>query len=224
MNRRFLVIGLGQFGASVARGLARRDMDVTVIDRSEQQVEQITGEVNRALVGDATDQRTLEELEVDRFHVAIIALGPDSLEGSILCTALLRQLGVRTIIARSTSKIHERILLSLKVDRVVEPESFMGERLAQQLASPGLINQMDMGEGAMLVEVEVSERWVGRSLIDLDLRRRFGVTVVALRRETSAAKKVLIASPRPDIPLERKDVAVVLGVTEEVERFLKEIG
>ena len=223
MSRRFIVIGLGQFGMSVARGLSRRGMDVTAVDRSEDKVDQVASEVSRAIVADATDPKALEDLRVDAYQVAINAIGSDSLEGSILCSALLRQLGARMIIARATSKLHERILMSLGVDRVLEPETLMGERLAQQLASPGIVGQLDAGEGATMVEVEIPERWVGRTLIDLDLRRKFSVTVVALRRHGTDTKSVLVPSPRPDEPLERGEIALVLGNTQDVEEFLKEL-
>ena len=208
---------------STARGLARRGMDVTAVDREEEKVQQVSFDVSRAAVADATDQKSLEELRVDSYHVAINAIGADFLEGSILCSALLRQLGARTIIARATSKLHERILTSLGVDRVIQPETLMAERLAQQLASPGLVGQLDVGEGVTLVEVEVPEPWVGRTLIDLDLRRKYGVTVVALRRYLPGPKSVLVPSPRPDEPLQRKEVALVLGTSQDVEQFLKEL-
>lgn len=223
MNRRFLVIGLGQFGTSVALGLAKRDMDVTAVDRSDEKVQQVSFDVPRAIVADATDQKALEDLRIDSYHVAINAIGTDFLEGSILCSALLRQLGARYIVARATSKLHERILTSLGVDRVVQPESLMGERMAQQLASPGLVGQLDAGEGVTMVEVEIPERWVGRTLVDLDLRRRFGVTVVALRRLGPDARSQLIPSPRPQEPLARKEVALVLGNSQDIETFLKEL-
>jgi trk system potassium uptake protein TrkA len=221
--RRFLVVGLGQFGMSVARGLSRRDMDVTAVDRSEEKVQQVSFDVSRAVVADATDQKALEDLRVDQFHVVINAIGTEFLEGSILCSALLRQLGARTIIARATSKLHERILLSLGVDRVVQPESQMGDRLSQQLASPGLVAQLDAGEGVTIVEVEVPEPWVGRTLVELDLRRRFRVTVVALRRLGPDSRSILVPSPRPDEPLGRKDIALVLGTSDDVETFLREL-
>jgi trk system potassium uptake protein TrkA len=223
VSRKFLVVGLGQFGMSVARGLSRRGLDVTAVDRSEEKVQQVAFDVARAVVADATDEKALRDLRVDSFNVAINAIGADFLEASILCSALLRQLGTRTIIARATSKLHERILISLGVDRVVQPETLMGERMAQQLASPGLVAQLDVGEGVTLVEVEIPERWVCRTLVDLDLRRKHGVTVVALRRYGADSKPVLVPSPRPDEPFGRKDVAIILGASQDMEEFLKEL-
>ncbi len=223
MSQKFLVIGLGQFGTSVARGLARQGMDVTAVDPSEEKVQEVSSDVARAIVADATDEKALEELRVDSFDAAVNAIGADFLEASILCTALLRQLGARRIIARAKTKLHERILTSLGVDRVVQPESLMGERMALELASPGLVGQFDLGEGVTAVEVSVPEKWVGRTLIDLNLRRRFGVTVVALQRLGAGSKMVLVPSPSPDQPLGRGEVALVLGTSGEVEQFLKEL-
>jgi trk system potassium uptake protein TrkA len=223
MSQKFLVIGLGQFGMSVAKGLARSGRDVTAVDRSEERVEEAAAEVTRAIVADATDEKALEELRVDSYDAAVNAIGADFLEGSILCTALLRQLGARKIIARAKSRLHERILVSLGVDRVVQPESLMGERMAMELASPGLVGQFDLGEGVTAVEVTVPEKWVGRTLMELNLRRRFGVTIVALQRKSPESKMVLTPSPSPDQPLVRGEVALVLGTLEEVEQFMKEL-
>ena len=223
MNQKFLVIGLGQFGTSVARGLSKHGMDVTAIDPSEERVRQVAPDVARAVVADATDERALEELRVDSFDAVVCAIGVDFLESSILCTAILKQLGARKIVARAKSRLHERILMALGVDRVVQPESLMGERMAFELTSPGLVGQFDLGEGVTAVEVAVPEKWVGRTLIELNLRRRFGVTIVALQRKAEGVKTVLTPSPSPDQPLQRGEVALVLGTSAEVDHFLKEL-
>ncbi|MBI4602399.1 MAG: TrkA family potassium uptake protein [Planctomycetes bacterium] len=223
MSQRFLVIGLGQFGTSVARGLARRGMDVTAVDRSEDKVKDVSLDVARAVVADATDERALAELRVEAYSAAVNAIGAEFLEGSILCTALLRQLGARRIIARAKSKLHERILTALGVDRVVQPESLMGDRLASELASPGLMGQLDLAEGVTAIEVAVPEAWVGRTLADLNLRRRIGVTVVALQRPGAGGRMALVPGPPPDQPLQRGEVALVIGTPAEVEQLLKEI-
>lgn len=223
MSQKFLIIGLGQFGTSIARGLFRQGHDVTAVDPAEDKVLGVATEVSRAVVADATDEKALEELRIDTFDAVVNAIGADFLESSILCTAILKQLGARKIIARAKSKIHERILTALGVDRVVQPESLMGERMAFEMASPGLVGQFDLGEGVTAVEVTVPEKWVGRTLIDLNLRRRFGVTVVALQRHREGGKAQLMPSPSPDQPLVRGEVALVLGSSSEVEQFLKEL-
>lgn len=223
MTQKILVIGMGLFGSSVARSLIRRGVDVTILDSEEENVRQLSAEPNRVVIADATDEKVLRELRVETFSAIVNAIGADFLEGSILCTALLRQLGARRVLARAVSPLHERILLSLGVYQVIQPESLIAERTALQLAAPGLLGIFALSDDVAAVEVEIPETWVGKTLLDLNLRREYGVTVVALRRMTTAGKSQFIPSPKPDDPLLRGEVALLVGDTEQVERFLTEL-
>lgn len=178
----FAVIGLGMFGRNVALNLVRAGHSVLAIDLSLAEVEAISGEIDSAVCADATDERALAELGLDRMSCAVVAIGAEATESSILATALLRQLGVPRIVARAVSPLHGRVLRAVGAHEVVNPEEQMGESLARRLAEPNVLRRLELGEGVDVAEVEVPEGFVGRTLIDLDLRRRYGISVVAIRR------------------------------------------
>lgn len=219
MKRRAVVIGLGQFGQRVARSLGQRGFSVLAIDRDMKHVEEIADDVERALALDSVNEAALGELGLETIECAVCALGADSLEASILTTALLRQFGVPRIISRATSALHARILLMVGAHETINPEEEMGERLAFRLSFPGLLEQIPLSDDVSLIEVPCPEDFHSKTLRDLEIRRRFGLTVVAIRRHEKDKKTQLIANPRPDVPLMRDDVLVVIGTPQSAELF-----
>lgn len=212
MPGNYAVIGAGQFGRAVALNLARQGHPVLVIDLDENRIQDISSEVDAAVVADSTDEATLRELELERMVSTVVAIGADALEASIMTTALLQQMGISRIIARAVNVLHARVLLSVGAHEVINPEEEMGKRLATRLVQPTIKEMFDLGS-ANLAEVEVAEQFVGRSLKDLDMRNRYGVTVMALRRDQEiipnppAAEKLLVG-----------DVMIVLGSPDSVRR------
>jgi trk system potassium uptake protein TrkA len=221
MREKVLIVGAGQFGRSLAREMARRDLDVTVLDPDENQLAGLVDIVSRTLIGDGTDQKVLESLDPETFGVAVDAIGEEALQSSILCAALLVQLGFRRIVARMVSELHGRILRSVGVHEIVHPESYVAEALARRVAAPGVRRQLELENNVFLVELEIPEAWIGKSLRDLGLRQHYDVTVVAMRGSGTGD---LVPSPPPEAPLGRGAVVMVLGTEHNVERILKEHG
>jgi trk system potassium uptake protein TrkA len=214
MTGEFLVIGLGRFGRAVAVGLRAEGQSVLAVDAHEEVVQQIASEVDAAVSADATDERALAELHPERTCCAVVAIGGDSIENSILCTALLRQIGVPRIVARAVTELHGRVLRAVGADEVVNPEADVGARLARRLAQPNVFDQIELGEDADLAEIAVPEAFVGKSLIELDIRRRFAISVVAIRRH-DRVRANLDASEQ----LQTGDVLLAIGSRGALRRI-----
>jgi trk system potassium uptake protein TrkA len=214
----FVVIGLGIFGRVVASSLARENQSVLAIDINDDEVNKMAAELDTVVRADATDEGALRELRVERMSCAVVAIGAQSMEASILTTALLRQMGVPHIIARSFSTLHARVLRAVGAHEVVSPEEEMGRRLAYRLSHPNILERFDLGEHAQIAEVEVPAQFVGKTLVETDVRRRYELTVVAIHRGAD-----VIANPDRSQQLRSDDVLVVVGTPEAVAGFATKV-
>ncbi len=201
-----IVIGLGQFGFTLARTLAERDVEVLAVDLREDLVQAIAPYVSDAACLDATETESLAKLAPKQRDFCICAIGDDARDATILCTALLRQLGARRVIARASDELLARILNLVGAHQVVNPEREFGQRFANQILHAGLLDEMRLGDDIVVSEVECPRAFIGRSLRELTLPARFGVTVVALRRRDGAVKM-----PDPNTPLADGDVLVIVA-------------
>ena len=182
MSQQVLIIGLGQFGMSLARTLSEKGAEVLAVDRDKPLVEEAAAFVTEALALDATDESELARLQPARRDCAVCAIGDDSKEASIICTALLRQMGSPWVIGRANNPMHRRILQLVGAHLVVNPEEEFGRRFANRLINRHVISDMPLGEDLHLTELAIPPAMVGRSLVELALPKRFGVMVVAIRR------------------------------------------
>ncbi len=214
MGGDFAVIGLGRFGRAVAARLAALRQSVLVVDRDPRKVEELAPVVDAAVCANATDEAAFAELKFERFACVIVAIGAESLENSILTTALLKQRGVPRIVARAVTDLHGRVLRAIGAHEVVNPEGEMGERLAARLSQPNVLEQLAFDENTSLAEVEAPAAFHGKSLVDLDVRNRFKVSVVAVRREGE-----VISNPRPGDVFQQGDVMIVIGSPDAVRRM-----
>lgn len=218
MRRQALVIGLGQFGMSVARALAARQVEVLAVDLSEDRVRTASAFVTEAACFDATDEAALGRTSPERRDVCLCAIGDEAKEASIICTALLKQMGARRVIARSNDELHARILTLVGANQVVNPEREFGDRFANQILHAAIRGEMSLGEGVLITEVTVPEAFVGKTLGTLGLPARFGVTVVAIRKGGTGA----IVVPGPGSTLESQDVMVVVAKERAVSRMMEQ--
>lgn len=218
MNRQAIIIGLGQFGMSVARALAQRDVEVLAVDISEERVNAAAEFVAEAACFDATDEAALARTSPERRDVCVCAIGDEAREASIICTALLKQMGAQRVIARANDELHGRILALVGANQVVNPEKEFGERFANQIVHEGIRGEMPLGRGVSVTELAVPSSFVGRTLQWLELPSRFGVTVVAIRRESSGDVEL----PGAKVKVEDGDVLVVVGEARAIERMLEE--
>lgn len=214
MTPEYVVIGLGRFGAGVARELSRRDQAVLAIDIDPERVDELALEIESVAAGDATDEAVLRELQVDRMACAIVAIGTDSMEASILATALLRQLGVPRIIARSLGPLHARVLLSVGAHTVVNPEAEIGQRVARELVQPNILEKLSLSGDISLAEMRVPESFVGRNAVELKLRERYAVTAVAVRRDGEVQPV-----GGPDDAFRTADVIILVGAPAAIDRL-----
>lgn len=218
MAQQILIIGLGQFGMSLARTLSEKGAEVLAIDRRRDLVEEASAFVTEALVMNATDEGELARLQPGGRDAVVCAIGDDSKEASIICTALLRQMGVPLIISRANDVMHQRILHLVGAHQVVNPEQEFGKRFANRLIYRNVVADMPFGEDLHLTEIKVLPAMVGKSLMELELPRRFGVMVVAIRRGSPAR----IIQPSPASPLLEGDNLVIVSQEAAIHQLSKE--
>jgi trk system potassium uptake protein len=210
----FVVIGLGRFGTSVAESLIQYGHTVLAIDREESRVQQLATTLPNVLALDATNIDALREAGVSQFDTGISCIGTD-FESNILATVLMRQLGIRRVIAKARTRTQRSILLKVGADEVIVPEHEAGRRLARRLAAIDFVDYLRLGEDTGVIELVVPERYIGKSLVESDIRRKYGLTVVAIRR----GDKVL-SSPNPDTMFIKGDEILVLGRISDAERLV----
>jgi trk system potassium uptake protein TrkA len=202
-----VVIGLGQFGLSVARALSERGVEVLAVDKKEEKVRLAAGFVTQVLAFDATDADALAQTAPERREVSLCAIGDEARDASIICTALLRQMGSPRVIARANSDVQARILHLVGAHEVVNPEREYGERFANRVIHSHIVGELPLGDDLIITELRPPNSFVGQTLSDLQLPKRYGVTVVALRRVGQPAA----LSPTPDQPLRADDILVVVS-------------
>ncbi len=224
------VIGLGRFGMEVAISLAKRHFSVLAIDKNRKFVDEISEHVEQAISLDATDEDALREAHINEMAVAVVAIGDKNIENSILTTALLRQLGTPRIIARAATDLHARILRLVGATEVINPEKEMGARTAQRISAPGLNELIPLAENAALAELNVPSSFIGRTILEMRVRSRYGVNIIALRRlniSTEVAeearpsqemRRAFILNPDPEEHFRAGDILVVAGTEEDVRR------
>lgn len=217
MKRQALVIGLGQFGMAVARALALRQVEVLAVDASEERIRAASSFVTEAACFDATDESALARTSPERRDVCLCAIGDEAKEASIICTALLKQMGAPRVIARSNDDLHARILSLVGADLVVNPEREFGDRFANQILHKQIRGELALGEGVLITELTVPASFAGKNLGGLELPRRFGVTVVAIRKSKSGA----VVMPGADVEIELEDVLVVVAKEAAVTRMME---
>ena len=220
MKTQAIVIGLGQFGMALARALAEGGAEVIAVDKSEARVQAVATWVTSALCFDATDEMALAQTAPPRRDLCVCAIGDESREGSIICTALFKQLGAERIVARATDPVHERILRLVGAHEVVNPERAFGARYATRLLYSKVIDEVPLGPDLVITELQAPDAIVGRSLIDLSLPRRFSITVVALRTRDGKT----ISTPDPKAPIGQGDILVVVAPSNAVVKFLDRLG
>ncbi len=214
MSRQFLVIGLGRLGTAMIGTLDTLGHDVLGIDSDEERVQELASDFPNAhlVAADATDDSVLRDLNVAQFDGAAVVIG-ENMEAGILATATLKELGVPFVVARASSRIHARVLERVGADRIIEPERDMGAQVARTMASPAVMDYVDLGGDEALIEAEVPEEWVGSSLAELALSRKSGLTVLAVKPKGAAG-----TIPSGDTVLGRGDVIVVGGNKKDLDR------
>lgn len=212
MAQQVIVLGLGRFGGAVARELERLGHEVLAVDSHSRAVEEIAPFVTEAICADATDQDTLRDLGAQDFDAAVVGMSTDE-RASILITVLLKRVGVRFVLAKAHNTLHGDILNMVGADRVVFPELETGTRVAHSFSMPMVVDYFQVAPGYGLEKI-TTVTLAGRTLRELDLRGRYGVTPVFLRR----GDKVTV-NPHIDERLEEGDELTVAGPDDRLERL-----
>jgi trk system potassium uptake protein TrkA len=214
MSRQFVIIGLGRLGSAMIGTLQSLGHEVLGIDTDEDLVQDLSAEFPDAhlVAADATDESVLRDLNVGHFDGAAVVIG-ENMEAGILATANLKEIGVPFVVARAMSKLHARVLERIGADRIIEPERDMGAQVARTMASPAVMDYVDLGGDEALIEAEVPEEWMGKSLADLHLSRESGLTVLAIKPKGKSG-----TIPSGDTVLREGDVLVVGGTKKNLDR------
>ncbi|BBI35070.1 potassium channel family protein [Cohnella abietis] len=209
----FVIIGLGRFGSSLGTELMRLGNEVLGVDRDEEKVQDLSHILTHAVVADATEEEVLRSIGARNFDCGIVAIG-DDVQASILATILLKDLGVKKVVAKAVSDLHGRVLERIGVDRIIYPERDMGIRVAHQLVSPNLLDYIELSQQYTIAELAVPQCLSGKSLDDVNPRGRFGCSIVAINKP----KGIIIAPVAKDV-LTIDDVMVVIGTNVQIEQF-----
>jgi trk system potassium uptake protein len=217
MAKQILVIGLGQFGMSLARTLSEKGAEVLAVDQIKSRVEEASSFAAEALVIDASDEAELAQLEPGKRDSAVCAIGEESREASIICTALLRQMGTPFVIARANDKMHQRILHLVGAHQIINPDQEYGKRFANRLLYRHVIADTNLGEDLHLTEITIQPSMIGKNLIELALPKRYGIMVVGVRRGEHGR----IFQPSPDEPLQADDNLIIVSNEQAIPKLVK---
>jgi trk system potassium uptake protein TrkA len=172
---------------------------------------------SHAVVGDSTDEAVLKSLGIRNFDHVIVAIG-DNIQSSILTTLMLKELGVKFITVKAQNDYHEKILRKIGADQIVHPERDMGRRIAHNLISNNVLDYLELSDEHSIVEIVVNNKLSGNTLIDLDIRAKYGINIVAIKRG-----KEIFVTPQADEVIQKDDILIVIGADTDIDRFEKRV-
>ena len=211
--KQFAVIGLGRFGSSVAKTLHAAGHQVLGIDEAEERVRHNLDCCTRAVEADATDEQALRAIGIRNFDTVIVGVGGD-IQASILVTLMLKELGVKHVVAKAQSELHGRVLYKIGADRVVFPERDMGSRVAKSLVASNILEYIELAPDISILEFMVGHSMVGQSLRQLDFRNKFQANIIAVKRGNDFTLAL-----RADEKIAEGDVLVVVGKNDDLKRL-----
>jgi len=216
MKKQFVVLGCGRFGLGVALKLADLGAEVMVVDKNEEAIQNVSERVTFAVQADLTDENSIRTLGIRNFDVAIVAIGTD-MQSSILVTLMVKEMGIKLIIAKAHNELHAKVLYKIGADRVVLPEREMGIRIAKNLMSANFLDYVELAPDYSIVELIALKEWEHKTLLQNDLRAKYSINVMAIRRGMDINIAV-----SPDELIEPNDVLIVIGNNKDlkkIERF-----
>ena len=218
-RKQFGVIGLGRFGSAMAATLAELGHDVIGVDGDQERVQQSADVITQAIQLDATDAKALRAAGIQDVDVAVVSIG-ENIESSLLVVMQLRELGIENIVAKAVTPLHGRILERLGVTRVIFPEREMAVRIAHSLAMPNVLDYIELSRDYSIIELPASEAFIGRTLKQLELRPRYGITLIAIKRPGGPLGAVTTnIAPGADEVIQPGDVLALLGSNERLSQL-----
>lgn len=219
MFKQVIILGLGQFGMGLARALSKYDVETIAVDLDQKRIDLASSWVTKAMCADATDEDFIAQLEPAKRDVCICATGDQSKEVAIICTALLRQMGAKRIIARANDELHARILRLVGAQEIVNPEWDFGERFAPRILSEHVLNEMLLGSDLVVSEIRIPKSLANKDLIELNLTKNYGITPIAIR---CAGEKV-VKQPLANEVLKEGDVIITSAKKGAIEQFMEKV-
>lgn len=224
--RQFVVIGAGRFGRAVAITLVQEGCQVLLLDKDARRIQRMSELVTQSAQVDVTEENALQSLDLGDMDVAVVSIGSD-LEASILATMKLKEMGIKTVVAKAGTLAHSKILSRVGADRIIFPERDMGERIAKSLVSPSIFDYIEFSPGYTMVDIQVPNHLRGQTLGEADVRSEYGIDIVAIKRRSpgldkqgqSVLKEEVIIAPQASEVLGEKDILVVIGEEEKINNF-----
>lgn len=213
MSKIYAVFGLGRYGIAVARELVRNGIEVIAVDFDDRIVNAAADELPICKCADITDPEVIRQLGISNVDVVIIAMA-NNLEASVMAVTLCKEIGVDTVITKCASETHQKILTRVGADKVVFPEKESGTRLAKNLLSSGFVDMVSLAQNVSMIELDVKPEWVGKNLIELNLRNRFSVNVVAVRKGDMVSVDI-----DPYEALERNNKLIIIANTSNLAKL-----
>ena len=217
-KRQYAVIGMGRFGTSVAMTLVNAGQEVLVVDSDEERIQKVAEFFTHAVVLDTTEEASLAAVGIRNFDMVVVAIGHD-VQASVLTTLLLKEMGVKHIVAKAANVLHGKMLDKVGADQVVFPERDMGQRIAHNLMSTNIIDYFEVAPDLGIIEVDVRGDLVGKSLFESNLREKYSITVIAIRRNGKIS-----LSPSPGEKLMESDRLILVGDNIGIQRFEAEVS
>lgn len=224
---KYAVIGLGQFGTAIARTLSERGSEVLAIDINPKRTEAIKDQVAYAVSLDCTDLRSLEDQGIDEMEAVVVAIG-ENFEALLLTTVFLLEMNVKRVIARADGAQQRMILEKIGVKEILSPEDEVGISVAERLMNPSILSSLQLRDDYEIVEVKAPPRIFGRALEEVDLRQRYGLTVVTIKRQFEVGEKQngekkydqhVLGVPSPATIIQNGDALIVFGLTKDIKKF-----
>lgn len=213
IKKQFAVIGLGRFGSSIATTLFKLGHEVLAIDVNEEQVQKLSETVTHVVQADTTDENSLKALGIRNFDVVVVAIGED-IQSNVLTTLLLKELGIKYIVAKARNELHGKMLTKIGADRVVYPERDMGLRVAHNLVSTNVLEYIELSPDLSVAEIAAPQTLVGQTLAEADLRVKYEINVVAIKRDEQ-----LIVPPPSNEKIRLGDVLIFVGQTKGIQKM-----
>ena len=210
-NKSYAVFGLGRYGLAVAKELVNNGKEVLAVDLDQSKVNSAISEIPFCKCADITDSEVIKQLGIANVDVVIVAMA-NSLEASVMSIMLCKEVGVKTVIAKCANETHRKILSKVGADKVVLPESESGVRLAKNLLSSGFVDIIDLSKDVSLIELDVKPEWVGKTLIELNLRKQYAINIIAIRKEDNLQINI-----DPTIKLDKNMQLVVIMKTSKIK-------
>ncbi len=212
VSKMFAVLGLGRFGRSVGKTLAELGYQVLGVDADEARVSEMSNILTHVVVADATDESVLESLGLRNFDCVVVSIG--EIQPSILITIMAKEMGVKHVVAKASTKLHGKVLAKVGADQVVFPEREMGKRVAQNLVSANVIDYLELSADHSIAEITASNSLVGKTLRQTGLRQKYGLNVVAIKRGED-----INVSPLADDVIEEGDILIVIGPNDKIRQL-----